>query len=291
MKRRCIQEEREDSIRQAEAERELRAAQGRVSDLLAEKETEREKQEQREWERDETQRILGETIKTLESKVVRLEPFEEETEELRRSIAGVENSNRVFRHERTSLINERDLALEKYALLCQRLLLIQQEADKSKVQIQRAMVVSRDKDQRIAKLEQEISDRQVNLQRLTRMVKDRNDELDQCTANCRGLQGHMMRAIAAVGEDERRLKEKLGEFEDLQGEVKRLGDMNKEKDKIIRSLRKDINTRTEERDLARGQYEFVQQEFLQLQETRGCLQPVVKMEQEKGAEKEEGGKS
>jgi DNA repair exonuclease SbcCD ATPase subunit len=289
LKRRCIQEEREDSIRQAEAEREL--LQGRVSALLAEKEIEREKQKQREWERDEIQKILGETIKTLESKVVKLEPFEEETEELRRSIAGVENSNRAFRHERTSLINERDLALEKYALLCQRLLLIQQEADKSKVQIQRAMVVSREKNQRIAKLEQEISDRQVNLQRLTRMVKDRNDELDQCTANCRGLQDQMMQAIAAVGEDERRLKEKLGKFEDLQGEVKRLGDMNKEKDKIIRSLGKDIHTRTEERDLARGQYEFVQQEFLQLQETRGCLQPVVKMEQEEGAEQEEGGKS
>jgi len=122
------------------------------------------------------------------------------------------------------------------------------------------------------------------------MVKDRNDELDQCTTTCRGLQDQMMRAIAAVREDERRLKEELGKFEDLQREVKRFGAMNKEKDEIIRSLGKDINTRTEELDLARGQYEFVQQEFLQLQETRGCLQPVVKMEEDEGVGQEERGK-
>jgi chromosome segregation ATPase len=239
---------------------------------------------------------------SLVADMVRLQTLEKENDELRHDIINLRFYMTKYKDENQTLSKDLEIARQTHLDLLQQ---HQREADG----------LQAEKDRRIGLLEQGIENRKIQFQQLIQLIRHKDEKLKVLTEKY--LDQLQLRQSES---DERRAEQRLlsatksecdlknttilklelevqqladankrGEqqIDELRGDVKRLAGLNREKDTTIKDLEVNLKTRTEERDQARAQYEFVQQQFLECCEwMENSGDSKVKVE--KGLE-EEGG--
>lgn len=215
--------------------------------------------------------------------------LEKENDELRQRVTSLEASMEKYKDEQQLLSKELEMARGTNLRLSQQ---HQQELDELKAEKDRIFAASMDKNGRIGLLEQGIENWKIQFQQLMQLIRRKDEKNGVLTEKYRDqLQLRRTEVDERIVEQQiytdttAMLNAKIGKLEheakqladankrggkqinELRDDAKRLAALNKEKDTTIKDLEVNLKIRTEERDQAQAQYEFVQQEFLECQES------------------------